>query len=112
MANLVNWIENLAGGEAIEAVVIGGMGWSGDYNSEKVPTYNLQPKNVVLSWAEARPLLDYDFYAGLGAPQCNAITVWTKSWVIAVSQYDGATAPFRIPRNPVPHEPIMPGGGG
>jgi len=110
MPNLVNWIESLTGDEAIEAVVIGEMGWDGDYNSEKVPTYDLQPKNVVLSWVEARPLLDYEFDADLGAPQCNAITAWTKSWVIAVAQYFGATSPFRVPRNPVPHKPSMPGG--
>ena len=52
MANLVFWIEELAGKEPIEAVVIGEMGW-GDYNSESVPNYDQQPKNQVLKWEDA-----------------------------------------------------------
>ncbi len=106
---LKNWIEEMAGGEVVEAVVIGEMGW-GTYGSDGVPGYDKQPRNKVLSWEKALPWLTYQFDSGHGAPGCNAITAWTASWVISISQYDGATCPFRIPRNPTDHTPEMPGG--
>lgn len=110
MANLVQWVEEITDGEPIEGVVIGEMGWGDHYNSENVPRYNEQPKGKLLSWAEARSLLDYEFDNGFGAPQCNAITVWTATKVIGISQYDGSTEPFWTPRHPVDHMPNMPGG--
>ena len=107
--SLIHWIEEEADGEPIEAVVIGEMGW-GTFHSEHVPDYDIQPKGVVLSWDEAKLWLDYDFNSGFGAPDCNAIFAWTPSRVMAISQYDGATGIFSIPRNPVPCKPFMPGG--
>jgi len=109
MANLVRWIEEDVDGEEIEAVVIGEMGW-GDYGSDEVPNYSQQPKFKVISWEEAKRWLDYEFSDGYGAPNCNAIYAWTKSWIVAVSQYDGSTTTFRLPRNPVECRPYMPGG--
>ena len=67
MKNLAQWIEEEACGEPIEAVVIGGMGWDGDYNSEGVPNYKDQKKFIVLPWQEARPMLDYSFDTGYDA---------------------------------------------
>ena len=110
MANLVQWLEQSAAGEPIEAVVIGEMGW-GDYGSEAVPSYDQQRRGEVLSWDEALPMLDYEFDDGFGAPGCNAITAWTASKVIFIDQYDGATGPVVIPRHPTAHMPKMPGGG-
>jgi hypothetical protein len=110
MSNLVAWIEEMANGAKIEGVVIGEMGW-GDYGSDGVPNYEKQPKGKLLSWDEARPLLDYEFHAGFGAPSCNAVCAWTKYRVIGISQYDGSTAPFWMPRNPVDYMPEMQGGG-
>lgn len=118
MANLVEWIETLANGEPIIGVVIGRTGWASeydedetnDYGSDKIPAYSSQKHNVLVTWEEAKPMLNYEFDSGYGSPGCNAITVWTTNWIIAVSQYDGATAPFRLPRNPVNHIPCMPGG--
>ena len=109
MANLVKWIEELAEGEPILGVIIGEMGW-GDYGSEDVAQYAQQPKGKLLTWEEAKPLLDYEFNDGYGAPGCNAIYAWTKDFVIAISQYDGSTSPFRVPRNPQDCTPEMPGG--
>jgi hypothetical protein len=109
MATLESWINEMADGEAIEAVVIGEMGW-GDYGSEDVPGYKEQSRGKALSWEAALPSLQYEFSDGYGAPGCNAICAWTKSWVIGVSQYDGSTSPFRMPRNPTDHKPQMPGG--
>ena len=105
MVRLTEWIEELADGEAVEAVVIGKPSWGND-----APPRLEHLHNVVLAWEQARPLLDYEFNDGFGAPQCNAIAVWTRSWVIAVSTYDGSTSPFRLPRHPVDHVPEMPGG--
>ena len=102
------WILAQAEGESIEGVVIGEMGW-GDYGYEGVPNYEACPKNVVLSWDTAQPWLSYEFDSGYGAPGCQAITAWTKSWVIGISQYHGSTGSFRLPRNPVDHKPDMPG---
>jgi hypothetical protein len=109
MANLRTWIEEAANGEPIEAVVIGEMGW-GDYGSENVPGYESHPRNKVLAWETAAPLLDYEFSDGYGAPGCEAITAWTKSRVIFVSEYDGSTCPCWVPRNPIDYKPDMPGG--
>ncbi len=109
MRNLLKWVEGAAEGEPVEAVVIGEMGW-GDYGKEHVPHYDPTVFGKVLPWAEAQPYLDYDFDSGYGAPGCQAIYAWTKSWVIFISQYDGSTRCNRIPRNPVDCIPNMPGG--
>lgn len=107
---LENWILSVANGEEIEAIVIGEMGWGRDYTSEKVPGYNNHPRDKVLKWSEAVEYLKYEFDCGFGAPGCEAIYAWTKSWVIFISQYDGATGVCSIPRNPCDCKPEMPGG--
>lgn len=111
MANLKEWILRCTKDEKIEAVVIGNMGWE-DYGLEDIPKFaqNKDNWNKVLTWKEAMPLLDYEFDSGYGAPGCQAITVWTPSRVVFVSQYDGATGLNYVPRHPVAHEPTMPGG--
>lgn len=102
---LAEWILDMAEGEPVEAVVIG-VGPGPKY----IPNFNEQPKCVVLSWEQALPFISYEFDSGYGAPGCNRIYAWTASWVIFVSQHDGSTSPKRIPRNPCPCEPDMPGG--
>ena len=110
MANLKQWIEEMADGEPIEGVVIGEMGW-GSYRSDEVPGYDEMPKGIVLTWEEAAPLLDYNFDCGYGAPRCQAVYAWTPTRVIAIGQYDGSTWPYWIPRHPQDVMPIMQGGG-
>lgn len=91
----------------IEAIVIGKFGWGGGYgetDDNRLPADRL---GVVLTWAEARPLLDYAYDTGYGAPDCHAITAWTATHVIWVHEYDGSTSLQSAPRNPVPHEPEM-----
>jgi hypothetical protein len=109
MANLKQWLVEMANGEEIVAVVIGEMGW-GEYGSEGVSGYAYHPRGVVLTWGEAAPLLDYEFDDGYGAPNCEAVYAWTVSRAIFVSQYDGSTSPQWMPRNPVACKPEMPGG--
>ena len=109
MANLKQWILDVADKEEIEGIVIGEMGW-GDYNKENVPNYNEIPKGQLLTWKEAKHWLDYEFDSGFGAPGCNAIYAWTATKVIAICQYDGATNPYSIPRHPINVIPEMEGG--
>ena len=109
MTTLKDWIEKCANGEEIEGVVLGEMGW-GDYGSEEVKDYEKCPKGTVMTWSEVIPWISYEFDDGYGAHGCQAITAWTKNRVIGVSQYDGSTSPFWMPRNPIDHTPNMPGG--
>lgn len=108
MTTLKIWIDNLSDGEPVEGVVFGEMGW-GDYHASIVPDYAGQPKGEVLSYEAALRWLTYEFDDGYGSPECNAVTAWTKSWVITVIQYDGSPRPIRLPRNPVSYLPTMPG---
>lgn len=110
MPTLRDWILRMADGEPVDGVVIGEMGW-GDYGSERVPNYAEQPRDQLLTWDQALSFIQYEFDDGYGAPSCNKIYAWTKSWVISVCQYDGSTYPFRIPRNPRACVPDMVGGG-
>ena len=101
-------IEKTAG-EPIIGIVIGEVGW-GRYIGGDTPDVSTV-RGRVITWEEARPLLDYKYSAGFGAPECHSITAWTENFVIFVAQYDGATRVETVPRNPVDHAPTMPGGG-
>ena len=104
--NLKRWLLKQADGEKILGVVIGIKGWYEDEYSEDKNT----PKGTLLNWEEATKYIDYDFDAGYGGVGCHSILAWTKSWVITVGQYDGATWPYRLPRNPINIMPNMEGG--
>lgn len=56
--------------------MIGEIGWE-NHGSENVHDYDKQPKGKVIPWEEAKEWLDYNFDDGFGAPNCNAIYVWT-----------------------------------
>lgn len=111
-------IEQAAQGQNIEAVVIGEFGW-GSWDGNDNTAYGVQERHKaasgrrgeVLTWDEARGLLDYTYDTSHGAPQCHAMTAWTKDLVLWVGEYDGATWISSAPRNPVEHEPEMSGGG-
>lgn len=94
--------------EPIEAIVIGDMGWT-EYNEENKSDVS-HVRYKLISWPQARPLLEYEYDSDYGAPDCHAITIWTANYIVFVSQYDGATAIERLPRNPIQHTPIMSGG--
>jgi hypothetical protein len=103
MPTLEKWILEMADDEPVEAVVIGNRP---HYETDE----NDASKNIVLPWEIAAPWLRYEFEDGYGLPDCHPITAWTASKVIGISTYDGKTAPFWMPRHPIPHEPEMPGG--
>jgi hypothetical protein len=96
-----------ADGEPIEAVVIGQAPWGG-YSEDRIERKAPARRNEVLSWEEARPMLDYDFDRGFGAPECDAIYAWTPTRVIFVREYDGSTGLDSLPRYPdAATEPTM-----
>lgn len=121
-------IEVVADGEPIIGICIGAYGWGSFYSEEELkkyprmrnePAYREEecPSQIpwdkrgrVLTWDEARPLLDYAYDTGYGAPACHAITAWTTNKIITVVQYDGSTHIVSDLRNPHDHIPGMAGG--
>jgi len=97
-------IEDGAHGEQIEVVVIGPYGGYRDSEIRFVPS---EKQGVVLPWADARHLLDYEYSDGFGEAECHAITAWTPTRVLMVREYDGSTQVKSVPRNPVDHCPGM-----
>jgi hypothetical protein len=110
MDNFKADILEVADPEPIEAIVIGEYGWGGYGDDDDNPRIPKDKIGVVLTWDEAAPLLDYEYYTGYGAPECHAIAAYTASRIIYVSQYDGSTNVMWSNRNPQPHMPSMPGG--
>lgn len=101
-------IEAAADGEPIETIVIGVHGWEGykkDGDARAAPVRH----GVRLSWDEARPMLDYDYNGGFGAPDCHAIWAWTPSRVLFVHEYDGSTGVVWVPRSPQDGSPGLSG---
>jgi len=104
-----------AGDEEIVGIVIGWYGWS---TSSCDPSRIADDRNVprekigvVLTWEEAKPFLGYTYDSGYGGAECHAITAWTPTRVLFVAQYDGSTWLDSVPRDPLAHQPSMPGGG-
>lgn len=104
-------IEDEADGEEIIAVVVGEFGWGGyawPEGREPVPATML---HVPVQWNDIRPYLDYE-HDSPTSPECHAIYAYTKSKVIFVSTYDGATWVTHVPLLPFRGcEPTMFGGG-
>lgn len=84
-------------GETIEAVVLG----DDERGYREHPKLSLE----VLTWEQARPLLDYDYDPGYGGQDCHSFYAWTQTRVIFVHEYDGATAPHWVPRHPAQIKP-------
>jgi hypothetical protein len=110
LGNFWTDILNATNGEPIQSGVIGNFGWDRLYDSDsRVPQ---DQKTKLLTRDELSKLLNYEYDAGYGAPDCHAVTIWTTAHVLFIVQYDGATNVHSVPRNPVPHIPEMPGGCG
>ena len=102
-ANLAKWIEDAVGDEPIDAVVIGPE--QGHDYRDPTELRQGQKLGVRLAWPEAKPMLDYEFYSGYGSADCNPITLWTRTRVFFIAEYDGSTRLVSVPRNPVDHTP-------
>ncbi|WP_150122126.1 hypothetical protein [Sulfitobacter sp. HI0129] len=104
MAVISDWIENIAGDETIEAVVIGPH-YRDRFNSDKDENFNAAPLNKVISWEVAKPFLSYEYVNGYGGADCHPVFVWTATKIITITEYDGLTGPTWLPRNPIDIEP-------
>lgn len=114
-------LEYLGPDETVEAVVFGPWGWGSaprdggpwepGYSEPEPPAVPFDRRGVVLTWEEARPMMQsWNFYGGYGAPDAYATYIWTNQRVIWVTQYDGSTCLSDAPRIPSAIMPDMPGG--
>ncbi|RLG52824.1 MAG: hypothetical protein DRO00_05035 [Thermoproteota archaeon] len=106
MVNLKDEILKLTDSEIIEAVVIGHNYWLEEYE-DKIPW---EKKGVILSWEEAKKLLDFEYESDYGKPEGYPVFVWTKTKLIITVIYDGKIWLEALPRNPVPCKPHFVGG--
>jgi len=90
-----------AEGEAIEAVVFGD---DGDNFIEN----NKLERGLIYKWEEVKKYLSHYFDCDFGSDALPAINIWTKSFIIFVSEYDGSVSIHRFYRNPTPYKPCRP----
>ena len=77
--------------EPIEGVVVSG--YSG-----------IIPDNLIgkpVCFGDVREYFDYEYDDGFGGAECHAIYLYTRNFIVFVSEYDGATSVDCIPRNPI-----------
>jgi hypothetical protein len=87
------------------------LGWGDyDYRKEDWPEWD--------RWGLVTPLdqipdkiLDRKFDTGFGGNESPNLCAWSPSWVLFSDDYDGAESLCWVPRAPVDHEPVRPGGG-
>ena len=102
-ATFKDWLDDASEGEPIEGIVLG----KRPYNSD----WPLYPIGKLMSYSEALQYLEIEFNDGFGSQGNPPMHAWTKNWIIATDEYDGATSWFKIPRNPIDCNPCEPGGG-
>lgn len=99
-------------GEPVEAVRFDPVSDRGSleshYGMERYAGYASIPFGRILSLAEAKPHMMAGFYAGYGTQECPNITVWTKTRVFTVHEYDGATWLEAHEREPVARKYAFP----
>lgn len=104
-ANIRKWLEEAeaATGERIEAIVVGKHDKAG---------YSASPQadeNIILSREAGLAKLDEDYDNGYGGADCYPMYAWTPTRIYFIAEYDGATGPNWVPRNPVAIEPSFSG---
>lgn len=103
-------IEDEAGGaENIRAIVIGAEPWSSSVEEGSRPPVE---RNVLLTWQDARPALDYEADQGFGGVTTDAFYAWTDTLVLFMGEYDGSSWVDSVPRNPDPDIEYRPNGVG
>lgn len=107
--NVAEKIEEAAAGQTIEGVVIGEF-WrhKNDPNWPRVPKEKL---GVLLSWPEAREMLDYEADMGFGGADHHPVVAWTRDLVVVAGEYDGSTWFEAVPRHPHNFDAKFIGGG-
>lgn len=104
MAVIATWIEEIADGEPIEAVIIGPHDDDTFRGLDHTP-FNAAPINQIISWEQAKPFLSYEYDNGFGGADCHPVFAWTPTKIITITEYDGATGPAWFPRNPTNIQP-------
>lgn len=96
-----------ASGENIECVVLGYDGnrhiaqeWPTVRNGELVQFRDL-----------GEEILDHEFDDDYGVNNSPNLCAWSPSWVLFSDNYDGSETLRSMPRYPVAHQPLRPGGG-
>jgi hypothetical protein len=100
---IAEWLEEIAGSEPIEVVVIGRHD-NDSFLGDRKP-FNDAPIGKILTWEQAKPFLRYEFHSGFGGADCHPVFAWTPTRIIAIAEYDGSTSPMWLPRNPTAVEP-------
>lgn len=89
--------------EQVESIVIGKyVNYDNNFDGKSIPLDMLQKP---IDWDLAKQVLNYNYDTGYGGADCNAIYLYTKSFIVFVSEYDGATSVNCIPRNPIECNP-------
>lgn len=79
--------------------------------ADKAALVPLNLRGKVLTLEEVAQYMDgWSFNGDYGAVTCYAVHVWTKTRVIFVTCYDGATWLSSVPRNPCGEIPVCHGG--
>ena len=98
MAVIADWIEEIAGDEEIECVIVGDYGFDGWGVTKK---FNDVRTNAPISWKEAKPFLSYEYDCDHGGADCHPVFAYTPTKIITIKEYDGATGPAWYPRHPM-----------
>jgi hypothetical protein len=110
MTTLREWFDGfaVATGETPSHVVFGpGDAWPWDDDPwPAVP-------GLLVEWGDVSDaVLDREFRSHFGMCESPNLCAWSESWVIVSDDYDGAESLLWVPRHPMAHRPIRPGGGG
>ena len=110
MATLREWFDDFTAqtGETPTQIVFGGPPWWRD-SGDGWPIDRIQA--VINFTGIDGTVLDREFDASWGGNETPNLCAWSPSWVIFSDNYDGSEGLQWVPRSPVDHDPIRPGGG-
>lgn len=102
MMTLRRWLKEFTEetGEVPTHVVVDWSGWGDGQVCEVVRFSDL-----------SNELLDRVFSDEYGGYDAPGLCAWSPSWVLFSDRFDGASSLQWVPRIPIAHQPIRPGGG-
>ena len=84
--------------EPIESVVVAKFDSYYEENFKSIPDkFTGKP----VCFGDVRHYFDYEYDDGFGGAESHAIYLYTKNFIVFVSEYDGSTSVSCIPRNPI-----------
>ena len=117
MTTLREWFDKFTErtGEVPTHVVFGGDSWYlSDEDDAVMRRFAMEPslRDQVQRFAKiSAETLDKEFNDGYGGNNSPNLCAWSPSWVIFNDNYDGAEGIQWVPRKPIAHRPVRPGGG-